>query len=250
LPHPILHLSLAKTLADQLTLADIQADRGAFFLGSTAPDMRLVTHVDRSQTHFFQLNNFEHQDSVATMFETYPELRDRAKLNAPTASFLSGYMTHLILDEGWISEVYRPLFGERSPLKNTRRANVMDRVMQFELDRQRREDCETLDQIRADVASTALEVLVGFLDQESLQRWRELNVGFLKVPPTWERFRVVADMHLREYGISTPEEVDALMAEVPVILQEAIDYVGWDRIKHFIETAARRSRTQIKEFLA
>src|SRR5204863_9722484 len=102
MPHPVLHLSLAKNLADQLSLADIESDRGAYYLGSTAPDMRRVARLDRSQTHFFRLDNFEHQDSVRAMFSAYPDLQDRGKLNASTAAFLAGYMTHLVLDEGWI----------------------------------------------------------------------------------------------------------------------------------------------------
>src|SRR5262245_51329326 len=144
MPPPVLHMSLAKMLADRLALSGLDDERGAYYLGSTAPDIRVITRLERQSTHFFDLEKFGHQDSVEAMFSAYPDLKDRAKVSAGTASFLGGYMSHLILDEGWISQVYRPLFGERSPLEGTQRANVMDRVIQFELDRQRREDRETI----------------------------------------------------------------------------------------------------------
>jgi hypothetical protein len=250
MPHPVLHLSLAKNLADQLALGDIDADRGAYYLGSTAPDMRRVARLDRSQTHFFRLDNFEHQDSVRAMFAAHPELGDRGKLNTATAAFLAGYMTHLVLDEGWICEVYRPLFGEKSPLSGGQHANVLDRIIQFEMDRQKREDCQTLETIRDAVLSTSLELTVGFLEMDSLLRWRDINLDFLKVPPTWERFRGIAAMLLGEYGITTAEQVDALMAEVPTLLREAVDHVGWQRIQAFIEAATQRSLAEIRDYLS
>ena len=250
MPHPVLHLSLAKSLADELNLADIDADRGAYYLGSTAPDMRRVARLDRSKTHFFRLDNFEHQDSVREMFAAHPELGDRGNLNTPTAAFLAGYMTHLVLDEGWISEVYRPLFGERSDLGGSQHANVLDRIIQFEMDRQKREDCETLTTIREAVLATSLDLTVGFLEMDSLYRWRDINLDFLQVPPTWERFRSIASMLLSDYGITTTEQVDALMEQIPSLLQEAVDHVGWQRIQAFVDTARKRSLTEIRGYLA
>jgi hypothetical protein len=242
-------MSLAKTLADGLRLADIEADRGAYYLGSTAPDIRAVTRWERERTHFFDLNEFGHQDSVRAMFEAYPGLTDRSQVGPATASFLAGYMTHLVLDEGWISEVYRPLFGERSPLAGSERANVMDRVIQFELDRRQREDRDTIDAMKAEISATALEVTIGFIDLETLQRWREVNLDFLRAPPTWERFRNVASRHLSAYGVSEPEHIEAFMAEVPSILQETVDHVGWERVQHYLDSALARARAEIKGYL-
>src|SRR5574339_202987 len=106
MPPPVLHMSLAKMLADALGLADVDSDRGAYYLGSTAPDIRAITRWERARTHFFDLNDFSHQDSVGALFEAYPDLAARSNVSRGTASFLAGYMTHLILDEGWISDVY------------------------------------------------------------------------------------------------------------------------------------------------
>jgi hypothetical protein len=243
-------MSVARMLADGLSLRDIEADRGAYYLGATAPDIRAVTRWDRERTHFFDLNQFEHQDSIAEMFRAYPELSDRANVSGGTASFLAGYMTHLVLDEGWISEVYRPLFGERSPLAGSERANVMDRVIQFELDRREREDREAVEAMRSEIVATALEVTVGFMDADSLRQWREVNLDFLRHPPTWERFRNVASRHLSAYGVADPERIEAFMAEVPSLLRETVDHVGWERVQAYLDGASERARGAIRSYLS
>jgi hypothetical protein len=109
MPPPVLHMSLAKTLADALALRDVDADRGAYYLGATAPDIRAITRWDRERTHFFNLDNFDpgqRQDDVRGL----PELSQRAKVTR-AASFLAGYITHPCWTR-LIAEVYRPLFGE------------------------------------------------------------------------------------------------------------------------------------------
>jgi hypothetical protein len=241
-------MSLAKTLADSLSLAGIDSDRGAYYLGSTAPDIRAITRWDRDLTHFFDLNDFGEQDSVRSLFEAHAELEDRARVGTGTASFLAGYITHLVLDEGWITQVYRPLFGERSGLASDERANVMDRVLQFEMDRQHREDRDVVEAMRADIAATALEVTIGFIDMETLARWREVNLDFLQAPPTWERFRNVASRHLKEYGVTEPEELERFMQGVPTLLQETVDHVGWGRVQTYLDSSLAAARERVREY--
>jgi hypothetical protein len=249
MPPPVLHMSLAKTLADSLSLRDIDADRGAYYLGSTAPDIRAITRWERDLTHFFDLDDFGEQDSVAAMFQAHAQLADRANVGPGTASFLAGYTTHLVLDEGWITQVYRPLFGERSSLASDERANVMDRVIQFEMDRRQREDRAAVEAMRADIAATALEVTIGFIDMETLARWREVNLDFLQAPPTWERFRNVASRHLKEYGVTEAEELERFMREVPALLQETVDHVGWGRVQAYLDSSLALARERVRSYL-
>ena len=249
MPPPVLHMSLAKTLADSLSLRDIDSDRGAYYLGSTAPDIRAITRWERDSTHFFDLNDFADQDSVQAMFSAHSMLAQRQKVNAGTASFLAGYITHLVLDEGWITQVYRPLFGERSMLARDERANVMDRVIQFEMDRREREDRDAVEAMRADIAATALEVTIGFIDMDTLARWRDVNLDFLQAPPTWERFRNVASRHLKEYGVTEPDELERFMAGVPQLLQETVDYVGWRRVQAYLDSSLALARERVRSYL-
>jgi hypothetical protein len=250
MPPPVLHMSLAKKLADSLAVSDIDRDRGAYYLGSTAPDIRAITRWDREKTHFFNLDDFGHQDSVRRLFEVHPELGDRDNVGPGTAAFLAGYITHLVLDEGWISEVYRPLFGERSPLAGSERANVMDRIIQFEMDRREREHRERIESMRREIAATALEVTIGFIDFDTLQRWREVNLDFLQAPPTWERFRSVASRHLKAYGVEEPGELERFMAEVPSLLRETVDHVGWERVQAYLDQSLERARGELRSYFS
>jgi hypothetical protein len=85
---------------------------------------------------------------------------------------------------------------------------------------------------------------------ESLRRWREVNLDFLKAPATWERFRNVASRHLSAYGVTDPAQVEAFMAEVPSLLQETVDHVGWERVQAYLDSALIRARDQVRNYLS
>ena len=123
MPPLALHTALAKEIADRLNLAALDDERGSFYLGSTAPDIRVITHWERSRTHFFDLERFDEQSGVSALLEAYPVLTNPDDLSPQTRAFTAGYLTHLVTDETWITTVYRPYFGERSPLGGDIRAN-------------------------------------------------------------------------------------------------------------------------------
>ena len=84
------HMARARAVADRLRLSEIDADRGAYYLGSTAPDIRVITRNDREVTHFFTLAELEQQDSVARMFREHPELASPTGLDAAVTAFIAG----------------------------------------------------------------------------------------------------------------------------------------------------------------
>src|SRR3970040_21438 len=111
----------------------LDAERGNLYLGATAPDIRVITRWERGRTHFFDLHNFDEQSGVAGLFDAYPRLGQPGSLGPGTAAFVAGYVTHLVMDELWINTIYRPFFGQRSPLGGDLRAHIMDRACQFSL---------------------------------------------------------------------------------------------------------------------
>src|SRR3546814_8038391 len=108
-------------------------------MGSTAPDSRVITRRDREETHFFTLHDLSDQDSVTRMFRENPSLAMPSGLDAATTAFIAGYLTHLVLDETFIREIYRPHFGALSEINGDPKSNVLDRAIQYELDRRDRE---------------------------------------------------------------------------------------------------------------
>ena len=240
-----LHLTAAHDLAADLRSRVIDSDRGAFYLGATAPDIRVITRWERERTHFFHLDDFEEQSGVGRLFEQEPALRDAASLDASTASFMAGYLSHLLMDEDYICQIYRPLFGERSPLRDDALAAYMDRALQCELDSAGRTDDGKIDAIRQALLETAVEVNVGFIAQDTLHEWRKVSVDVLGHPLTLERFI------RRTFGPERREDADRfIQEEASVLVQRALDHVGEDRVREYLDSSMRHARTAIKEYLS
>ena len=54
-----LHTAVAKEVADRLRHRLLQDEAGSLYLGSTAPDIRIITRWERERTHFFDLSCFD-----------------------------------------------------------------------------------------------------------------------------------------------------------------------------------------------
>ena len=245
-----MHLTLAREVAREVGHRAVSEQSGAYYLGASAPDIRAITRWDRAQTHFFDLDCFDDQSGVAALFEEHPELANAACLDARTIAFLCGYLSHLEMDEAWIVDIYRPCFGERSPLKGEMLANVLDRVLQFELDRRQREDPVTVADIRTDVVEHTVEEAVGFLDRETLERWRELIVDLLGHTPDWERFRNNVGRHIRALGFESEDDLEHLLRDIPDLLDQSIREVTPERLAAFEERSRERALTAIREYLS
>src|SRR3989304_2973468 len=61
MPPLTLHTVIAKEAADRLRHRVLEGERGSLYLGSTAPDIRVITRWERERTHFFDLTSFDEQ---------------------------------------------------------------------------------------------------------------------------------------------------------------------------------------------
>ena len=244
-----LHTVIAKEVAERLRHRVLEEERGNLYLGSTAPDIRVITRWERGRTHFFDLSNFDEQSGVAGLFEAYPRLREPGDLSAATAAFVAGYVTHLVMDELWINTIYRPFFGEHSPLSGGVRANVMDRALQFSLDRQKRIDRELMAHVLNEIARSDLALNVEVIDGETLGRWKDIILDVVNHPPDWERFRYIASRHLRAAGIESPEQFQEFVQSLPELVDETLRYLGEKRMQEFMEHSREESMRAVKEYL-
>jgi len=249
MPALALHAAIAKRIADQFRRRALDADPGSLYLGSTAPDIHILMRWERERTHFFDLQNLGEQSAVAAMFEAYPALACPAKLSPPTVAFVCGYISHLVMDEIWINDVYRPFFSRSSPLADDRRADIMDRALQYELDRQARADRQAMSHIVKELARPALDLEVGFIDGDALGQWRALMVEALNHPPDWERFRFFGGRALKATGIDTPEAFAAFVKMLPDLVAEATDYLSRERLEAFLEKSLNEGRQAVREYL-
>ena len=107
-----LHMTVARDLARELEQHAIDADRGAYYLGATTPDIRIITRWDRASRALLRPRRprraerrppfFEHSRTCATSRQLGARRRS-SPATSRTSSWTSSY----------ISEIYRPVFGAR-----------------------------------------------------------------------------------------------------------------------------------------
>lgn len=249
MPPIFLHMAMARDAQARLAVPALDGHEGEYFLGATTPDIRAITRWDRERTHFFSLNTYDHQDSVRALFEAHPELAKPEHLSTQTVAFMAGYITHLCLDERYICDVYRPYFGQRSALGGDLTANTMDRLLQFELDRQRREQPQTASEIRDALEDCSLALNVGFLDSEILTRWHQVAIEQTKHPPDWRRFKYQGGRHLPGVDLESEAAMDAFIEQVPALLEQTMRHVSTARVDAYVEEATEAAALELRRYL-
>lgn len=242
------HMAHARTVARRLALPEIDADRGAYYLGCTAPDIRVITRMERRVTHFYNLDELGEQDSSGRMFAEHPRLAERASLDAATTAFVAGYLTHLVLDEAFITDVYRPHFGALSPIDADPRSNVLDRALQYELDRRDREDRVAMTEIGAAIAATQPVCGIPFIADDHLVEWVSVTGEIASLAPDYGRFQRMMTRHLELAGYSI-DDINRYCEAPAVLVSEAFGIVGEERLARFWRDAEERMYERVRSYL-
>ncbi len=254
MPPITLHMILARRLAEALPDDALAPDSGHYLLGSTAPDIRILTRADRRTTHYFDLSVFEHQDSVGGFLAANAQLADPARLNEETRAFVAGYLTHLVLDEQYITGIYRRFFYPHDALGGPLRANVMDRLLQFDLERVHG-DADLRASLCAALACTVETIDAGFVDGETLERWRQVARDIAERGMDWDRARAMIENHLRRAGVRDDHDEEArgelsrFLDSLPELLGETIGHVTSAELDAFIERSTDASAAAVARYL-
>jgi len=249
MPHLVFHMSVARELAERLKSPIIDSERGAYYMGATGPDMHILSGSKRRTSHFFDLDCIEEQDCVEAFFDAYPELRDSKALAPRTAAFVGGYLTHLVIDELWITDIYRPFFGPQSSLGGDARANIIDRVLQYDMDLRRRQEREVMAEIRDALLASPLDVQVKFVDNATLQRWRDVAADMLSLTPNWDRFRYLAGRFLKGAGVETEQELAEFLKTVPDLIRKAREQVGEEQLQTAVDKMMGLSLKTLRDYV-
>ena len=189
MPNLPCHIELAYQVLRRLHHPTLDVNLGYFLLGSTSPDIRVITCGRREQYHFAPLDFGSVGAGVAGLFDSHPHLASVPDHDGPMQAFVAGYVTHLIADEIWIVKVFRPFFGNPDVFEDRTLGRVMDRALQLELDRQAWSTVETsLTPLRD--ASEAVDI--GFIPSETLDQWRQWLLAFLEHGFSWDRLQFMA----------------------------------------------------------
>ncbi len=250
MPPIALHMVLARQIARDLGEETIVSQPGPYLLGCTTPDIRVITRGDRFDTHFFDLEGPDHQDSVAAFFATYGRLLDPGLLNEETRAWVAGYVSHLILDEQYITGVYRPFFSNYSRLGGQVRANVMDRLLQFHLEREYNSDPELQIEICSALSCTVENIQSGFIEPETLERWRVVSHDVAKRGMDWDRMRSMMTNHLKFGGVGEGDELRNFLDSLPDLLDETIAHITDAELNAFLERSTDAARSAVARYLA
>ena len=240
---------LAREIAVTLDSEQLSPDSGHYLLGATTPDIRVLTRQDRFSTHFFDLNGPDHQDSVASFLETNPTFAAPEGLNHQTRAWVAGYISHLVMDEQYITGVYRRFFAKHEALGGTMRANVMDRLLQFDLDRRYGNDPELKTRLCSALSGTVEGIEAGFVDGETLERWRQVSFDVAARQMDWERMRTMISNHLRLGGLEEGETLGSFLDSLPELLDETIAHITSSEIDSFVQRSTAAARAAVGRYL-
>ncbi len=223
MPNPTAHMEIAYRAAELIDSPILNENMGCYLLGSTAPDVRVITRKGREPYHFAPLDFEKVGAGIEGLYAKHPELATTE--HGPTRSFMAGYMSHLILDETWITRMYRPLFGKDGVFETEAEGAVMDRAMQMELDIFA---LKRLDALKVHLAGFDGRVEVPFIDGDTLAEWHEWVTEFVSREFSWERLKFMAMRISRgdeshpahaiaaDFVCGMPDTLDVLHETVPM----------------------------------
>ncbi len=245
-----MHIHLANQVAEQLERSCVFDHRGSFYLGSTAPDIRAMTKQPRELTHFAPLSVKKVGTGTEKMFQMHPELN--GEMSPASQAFLAGYICHLVADEIWITSVFRPNFDvsiEGTRLTdNEVEANIWDRAMQLNMDRQTLPQLPTEGHPRELLASSDKDVSMPFFEDGLLTEWKDRVGRFMVWEFTWDRLKNALNRLYRD-DANVQRSVDGFLGGMPDTLEKLYDKIPEAEVSAYQERALAATVAQVKEFL-
>ena len=249
MPNLPMHLYIARQVADELDWGYVHDFMGSCFLGSTAPDIRAMTKGRREDTHFAPLSLETVGVGVRRMFELHPELADGRANSPATRAFVLGYISHLTADEVWITTMYRPHFSrESNRAGNEVAAQIWDRALQLDLDRQALPELDGFSDNDGGLAAAEQDVIVPFLAAATLSEWRQWVTRFMGWDFDWERLKRAMNRMYRD-DAEVQQTVDRFLAGMPASLEEIYAQIPRAKLAAYQEQAVQQSLLQVREYL-
>jgi hypothetical protein len=253
MPNFSAHLGIAKDAASRLKHPTVDRHLGTFLLGSVSPDIRIITKVKRDETHFVHLDFQSAGEGLEGLFRLHPHLAQAAALTEPTRAFMVGYASHLLADELWILEMYRPFFGNREVFQDHLRGDLMDRALQLELDRREQLTLGGLDTLHPLLVEAEQNVEVGFIPSGTLCEWRQWVEDALDRSFTWDRLQFMT-RRVNSQGNNQSEDqlkemVDEFLESVPKGLERIYQAIPRERLEAFRERSIEDLLKFAREYL-
>jgi len=249
-PNLIAHIDIALECAAELCHPVIEANLGSYILGSCAPDIRIITQDSRDDYHFAPISNKVVGTGIKSLFNAYPRLADAANLSERTQAFMAGYISHLVADEAWIIQVYCPYFGNRAVFPDHVLADILDRALQLEMDRQAVDKHDGMKQVREHLVDAHVGVEVDFLPADTLAEWREFLFTTTQREFTWERLRRMVRRQYPQDDGTAQTMADEFLKGLPESLERVYELVPRETLISYRRSIVQEWTSIVRRYLS
>jgi len=227
------HLSIASEAAEKLGSPILLDNIECYLGGAISPDAHMVGNVSRQHTHFFDLEGDDEQSGPDLMFQQHPAFSDGSELAEGTRAFVAGYVCHLIVDDAWTTDIYRPFFGKKSPLGGGTAANMLDRLLQYETDRRERLDKPRLAAIRERINNWNADMDIGIVDNTALCNWRDFVWTTTVRDVNYSDLKLFTQAFLVSRERVSMDQAEAFLNDMPGKIEWVVKYVTEERLAAF-----------------
>lgn len=251
MPTPFMHLQIAEMIRrrcdaeenDNGRLSQLLSDHWpAFYLGSVAPDLQIVSKARREETHFYGLPPAPENQGYTRMLSYYPQLADRRRLAPEQAVFVGAYQAHLLLDLIWFREILVPLFIEAEDIGDLPKRWLMHHTLLTVLDK------DAYVSLPADGAETLSEAdpqeWLPFAGDADIKEWRDLLVAQLLPGAPLQ----TATIYAGRLGM-TVEQFRSRLDNEEWMSEVFATYVSLDRVREILATAVPASVELLHSYL-
>ena len=157
-------------------------------------------------------------------------------------------MTHLIYDETWIVEMFRPYFGNSRVFADEMEGKVLDRAMQLDLDR--RAHSRVAAALPA-IAGTSESIDVQFLPSDELAQWRDWVVEFVGKGFSWDRLDFLARRAARGGDLQRALKLaEDFRQGVPGSIEELYRLIDPGSVERFKSRALETATACVEDYLS
>ena len=250
MPNLPMHIYLAKCVADRLDWGWLNDHAPSLYLGSTAPDVRAMTKWPRERTHFAPLSFEEVGAGPAAMFKLHPGLAGSKGPSPATRAFLVGYVSHLVADESWVTNVFRPNFdpppGSPASVDTQLQGHIYDRTLQLDMDRTVLPVVGSLLNNGQTWDDAPVGVDVEFIDRDTLSEWSEWVSRFLTWEFSWDRLKRALNRMYRD-DQAVQDTVAAFIEDMPASLDRVYSKIPQVAIEAYFQGALKETLVQVRE---
>lgn len=214
-----------------------------FLFGKTAPDVQVLSHQTREDTHFFTMPPEGSAPAWKHLMAAHPALAQATDLPPQQAVFISGYICHLQADQKWIIDLFMPVFGPDANWADFRQRLYLHNVLRAYLDQQVLADLP--DDIAMQLQNSRPGNWLPFVEDHFLLDWQNYLSGQLQPGAEIKTAEVFAERQ----GL-LPEDFTNLIESETGMDEVIFSHMSRERLTDFRHSLLAKNVQLIVEYLA